>query len=304
MVRSRLAVGLSLAGIAAAALLIPGIFGGLLFLALCLALAVVAVWEFFRMSGEIGLPGLPRLTAVAAVTYISILAIGGVLGAGPETGPGPGLELVAVTGFMVAGFLWVFLSAARREALAALFASAAGFALVVWPLSFIVRLYYLEGLNGAGRLLLIFLLAVTKMADVGAYAFGTWSSRLPGGNHKIVPGLSPKKSWEGLIAGVLAAAATAAGLAALFGPRMAIRGIPVFGVPAAVVLGVFAAVLGFAGDLAESALKRVAGFKNSGNLPGLGGVLDSLDSLLFTAPAFYGYLCLAAWLIEMNRNAV
>jgi len=304
MVKSRLVVGLSLAGIASASLLAPGIIGGLLFLTLCLALGVTAVWEFFSMSRRLGLPGLPRMTAAATVLYISILAVGGVLGAGPAIGPGPGLELLLVTAFIVLGFMHVFFSTQRRDALSALFVSAAGFGLIVWPLTFIVRLYFMEGLDMSGRLLLVFLLAVTKMADVGAYTFGSWSARLPRGNHKIVPILSPKKSWEGLIAGILVSVGTALALVALAGPRMTIRGFPVLGYLSAACLGVTAAVLGFAGDLAESALKRAAGAKNSGNLPGLGGVLDALDSLLFTAPAFYAYLSIVGWLSELTRNAV
>jgi phosphatidate cytidylyltransferase len=84
--------------------------------------------------------------------------------------------------------------------------------------------------------------------------------------------------------------------------EFAFMGVPVLGLGSAIVLGILFAVLGFAGDLAESALKRVAGAKNSGDLPGLGGVLDVLDSLLFVSPVFYGYLHLAAAVSDPIRG--
>ncbi|HVR88604.1 MAG TPA: phosphatidate cytidylyltransferase [Candidatus Limnocylindria bacterium] len=120
----------------------------------------------------------------------------------------------------------------------------------------------------AGELPVWLLLAIlpTWAADIVAYAAGTrW------GRRRIAPHLSPGKTWEGTIAGFGAAAITVLGVAALFGlPRLP-------SALAAVAIG----PVGLLGDLAESALKRRAGVKDSGTLlPGHGGVLDRIDSLL------------------------
>jgi phosphatidate cytidylyltransferase len=120
----------------------------------------------------------------------------------------------------------------------------------------------------------LFLLAAVWTSDIAAYFVG-----LVRGHHRLAPRLSPGKSWEGAAAGLLAAAvAGAAGAGALLG-------LPA---PAGAALAVGTAAAGMAGDLAESALKRAAGRKDSGHLvPGHGGVLDRFDSLAFAAPVLY-----------------
>lgn len=123
--------------------------------------------------------------------------------------------------------------------------------------------------RGAWIVLGIFL--VVWAADTGALACG----RLIGGP-KFMPSLSPNKTWAGFIGGVLVPAAIVAGYAGYF------HGNPV----SAAIFGACMAAIGHAGDLFESSLKRRAGRKNTGNLiPGHGGVLDRIDSMLFVAPA-------------------
>jgi phosphatidate cytidylyltransferase len=125
----------------------------------------------------------------------------------------------------------------------------------------------------------LFLLAV-KSTDIGAYYVGTAFGR-----HKLIPWLSPKKTWEGLFGGVAVAAVAAAVFAA--GTRMDVSWS---------AAAVFAAVTGLVGqgaDLCESALKRDAKRKDAGRtVPGMGGVLDVLDSPLLSAPAAYLLLAL------------
>ncbi|MBW7886181.1 MAG: phosphatidate cytidylyltransferase [Caldilineaceae bacterium] len=100
------------------------------------------------------------------------------------------------------------------------------------------------------------------------------------GNHKIWPRLSPKKSWEGTLAGWLGAAAAGAFLATV----LPVRNGPIFGA----VIGLATGVLALLGDLSISMIKRQVGVKDSGNIfPGHGGMLDRLDSLLFTLPFVY-----------------
>ncbi|NOY82677.1 MAG: phosphatidate cytidylyltransferase [Kiritimatiellaeota bacterium] len=301
MLRSRLVFGIGFSFVALAALVWPGLPGALLFLVLALALSHAALNEYFAMAREMGLPGMPALTSIAAVLLLSLIAIEGVA----DLPVFNGAEVLLMTFFLVLGFLSVFIGPPpRRDALLALVASVAGFVCLIWSLSFIARLYYSDGLRMSGRLLVIFLIAVTKLGDVGAYTLGTWSARLPGGNHKIVPMLSPKKSWEGFIAGMVFSVITAVLFVALGRDAFQVRGVPVLGYPTAIFLGVLLAILGFVGDIAESALKRAAGSKNSGRIPGLGGVLDVLDSLIFTAPAFYGCIQLIVSLKTHAMNAV
>lgn len=120
----------------------------------------------------------------------------------------------------------------------------------------------------------LWLLLVVWATDIGGYIFGRWI-----GGPKLAPRLSPKKTWAGLVGGAgLAAVAGAAAIAVLHR-----AGAAVLAAPAAAAL----ALLAQAGDLAESAVKRHYGVKDSGNLiPGHGGVLDRIDGLLAAAPVF------------------
>ena len=123
--------------------------------------------------------------------------------------------------------------------------------------------------------LLLFYFAVNFGSDAGAYFVGKNV-----GKHKLAPVISPGKTWEGLAGGVLFSATFAALSTLLFFPELPYK----FSIPLAIVM----AVLGVIGDLAESAMKRGADLKDAANfLPGHGGLLDRLDSLLFNAPILY-----------------
>jgi phosphatidate cytidylyltransferase len=128
-----------------------------------------------------------------------------------------------------------------------------------------------------GESLLFFLLLVTWAADTAAYYVGTLYGR-----RLLAPRISPKKTVEGLAGGFIGATIVAFVARWTFAPE--------FSNIETVVLAVLLTVAGLWGDLVESAIKRSAGVKDSGGLlPGHGGMLDRLDSLLFTAPAFYYY---------------
>jgi phosphatidate cytidylyltransferase len=128
---------------------------------------------------------------------------------------------------------------------------------------------------------LMYALLVNWVGDVGAYYVGgRW------GRHKMAPRVSPHKSWEGAVASVAASVMVA-------GPYL-LRFVPGVGVALAVALTVAANATGQLGDLTESAMKRGAGLKDSGViLPGHGGLLDRVDSTLFSLPLIYAYLRLA-----------
>ncbi len=132
-----------------------------------------------------------------------------------------------------------------------------------------------EDLPGLSTKLLIFFFAVMFGSDSGAYFAGRAF-----GKQKLAPAISPGKTVEGLVGGLVAAAAIAALCTWLFFPELPYQ----FAIPLAIVM----AAVGVVGDLAESAMKRGSKAKDAANiLPGHGGLLDRMDSLLFNAPILY-----------------
>ncbi len=129
-----------------------------------------------------------------------------------------------------------------------------------------------------GPFLIFFILLVSWGADAAAYFVGrTYGSR------PLAPILSPKKTIEGLVGGILGAI--------LIGWLSSLWFLPSFTLIDCFVLGIILTLLGTIGDLSESAFKRQTGAKDSGNLiPGHGGFLDRIDSLLLTVPTFYYYM--------------
>ncbi len=129
-----------------------------------------------------------------------------------------------------------------------------------------------------GVFLIFFLLLITWGSDTGAYVVGKTLGR-----RKLAPVISPNKTVEGFIGGLVLGTTMALVAKLWFLPALALGHC--------LALGLLLAGIGTLGDLAESALKRSAGVKDSGTLiPGHGGVLDRVDSLLFTAPTFYYYV--------------
>ena len=153
-----------------------------------------------------------------------------------------------------------------------------GLVYVSWFLSFLIRIRTISlGNELLNRQLVAYLILVTKSGDIGAYFVGT---RL--GRHSLIPRISPKKTVEGAVGG-LAISVIASLACATF--------LPLFSLMDLLILGILLGVLAQIGDLSESLIKRDCEVKDSGRtLPGLGGVLDAVDSLLFTAPVFYFYL--------------
>lgn len=185
--------------------------------------------------------------------------------------------------FIVIGFLLIlllqFARQDNRNAILGLSTTLFGILYVSWFFSFLLKIrLLLPGTEGA--LLLAFIIIVTKSADIGALLIG---SRF--GKHLLLPKVSPNKTVEGAM-GALMFSSLAAFLCQDFLPQQA--NFPIWQV---CLMGTFFGGLGQLGDLSESLLKRDCGVKDSGRvLPGMGGILDVIDSLLFAAPAFYLYM--------------
>ena len=140
-------------------------------------------------------------------------------------------------------------------------------------------LRFAEPLPGAGvdgRTLVLFLVFVTEMSDVLQYVWGKLIGR-----HKILPTISPNKTWEGFVGGVLCASALS----------LLVRFLTPFPVWETLVVALLICVVGFFGGAVMSAVKRDLGTKDFGSvIPGHGGVLDRVDSLCYSAPVFFHYV--------------
>ncbi len=179
-----------------------------------------------------------------------------------------------LTGFAALSLLYLLKPGDRSQAFIRWAWTLAGVIYVGLLLSFLVAL---RGLDG-GREWLILALGVTVASDSFAYFIGRAV-----GKHKMAPSISPAKSWEGAVAGAVAAVIIAVALK------------PVLDLPSSYValglLGLFASVVGQAGDLVESLFKRNMAVKDSGTaIPGHGGFLDRMDSVVFAVIAVYYYV--------------
>lgn len=184
--------------------------------------------------------------------------------------------------FMVMVFLALFLTQMRRrdssQAIVGISTALFGILYVSWSLSFLIKLRFLESpALPDGAWLVALVLLITKGGDIGAYFVGSAIGR-----HTLIRRISPSKTWEGMVGGLLFSVGAALALRGVFSQ------IPAYHLA---VLGLLLGVLGQLGDLSESLVKRDCQVKDSGTLfPGMGGALDVLDSLLFTSPICYFYV--------------
>lgn len=265
------------------------------------ALVLGQAWLFFILLGFLGVAGileyakmdatLPRPWRIGFIAYSA--AFMGAIFALCWQKPADWSPLVDVA-FIAAAGIAAFLPALFRplEGRATLWAivyTIAGFIYVPWMWSFMTRILFMGGATESGVLrnvpVLLFVIAATKFTDCGAYVLGSLI-----GKHKMIPHVSPGKTWEGVPGAFLGA--VGAGLAVYYGYGAERMG---FSVTHAIVLSLILGAVCIVGDLAESIVKRCLGVKDSGKmLPGIGGALDLIDSLLWTGPVAYFYLKYAA----------
>ena len=187
------------------------------------------------------------------------------------------------TGFLILFVLGLcvrqFVSKSNSTGILTIATTLFGLMYVPWLLNFIQKINFFPDVEG--KFFLLYFILVTKFSDMGAYAIGSLIGR-----HKMIPRISPGKTWEGFGGAILVSTGASLAFVHFFGAKMA--GMNYLH---AVVLGVILSVTAVVGDLIESLFKREAGVKDSGALfPGIGGILDLLDSLLFNAPIMYLYL--------------
>jgi phosphatidate cytidylyltransferase len=255
---------------------------GALFFVLLGSLGIAGVREFSHMDPTLPKPWRLGLLAVTITWFAVTFTICQTTGQ-PWA---PEVDLAFIAAIVLASFLpTLFRPLEGRATLWAILFTIGGFLYVPWLSSFMTRVLYLPGVEPDGWLrglpYLVFLIAATKFTDCGAYLMGSLI-----GKNKMIPHISPGKTWEGMIGAALGA--LGAGLGVYFGWQSR---MPLLTPLSASVLCLILAAVCVVGDLAESVIKRCLEVKDSGKfLPGIGGSLDLIDSLLFTAPVFYFYL--------------
>ncbi len=230
----------------------------------------LALNEFFRMVEHKGIRIIEHWIGLAVGLLIPLSIYW-------QFEPTKGWELF----FMVLAFLVLFILQLRRDssqAIVGISTTLFGIFYISWCFSFLMKLRFIDGPGAPdGRWLVALVLLVTKGGDVGAYTIGSLFGR-----HRFIPKVSPSKTWEGAAGGLIFSLIAAVCL------KPVLPGVPIGHL---LTLGILLGVLGQLGDISESMLKRDSQVKDSGQiLPGMGGVLDVLDSLLFTSPICYFYV--------------
>jgi len=229
---------------------------------------VLAALEFYRMVAA---------TKVPPLTYIGL--IGTLLFILSPHFDYPGFNALILTSLVVLPLIWLLLRPNKEVAFPSWAWTMAGMLYIGWLLSYFVAL---RGLDW-GREWVLFALLTTFASDSAAFFTGrAW------GRHHLAPGISPGKTWEGAIAGVFGAIIAGILLIMLLGLPLSYGG--------AILLGLLVSLFGQSGDLIESLFKRNMGVKDSGKLlPGHGGFLDRMDSIVFAGIVVYYYVI---WVVQ------
>ena len=244
--------------------------GPWLFAAAAAILLTSALYEAGKLALAVGIPNDPPCLAILALVSAPLL----LLPVRANDCVSLRKTLILFLLFLVFYF-WIAVARRRLESVRKEVGALGVFFFTWTPLMMLALIY-----RFVSPAAFAFVVCTTKAMDTGGYIFGMLSSKLPGGNHKIAPSISPKKSWEGFFGGLLLSL-VAGWLFFRFGAlswsmrqTLLAAGIFSFG--------------SFFGDLTESAFKRAAGVKDSGSwLPGMGGALDLVDSFIYNGMIFW-----------------
>lgn len=238
-------------------------FGEPWFTLLIAVMAALGSWEFYRMAGGL---------KVQPITYFGIAWVL-LLIASPHC-PYPDTLPFLITSAIIVSLIWLLFRRTRDQAFTNWAWTMAGILYIGWMLSYWIDLRSLEN----GRELVFLAMFITFASDTSAFFVGrAW------GKHALAPSISPVKTWEGAVGGLLSSIAVALILGVIFTLPLSYWQIALLGF----IVSIFAQL----GDLAESLLKRNTGVKDAGKLiPGHGGILDRIDSLIFTGVIVYYFL--------------
>lgn len=251
------------------------------FLVILSFLVATGLAEFYGLVRRRGLVCFERWGIFGGLLLVifTFLNVTGVLGTSGAPARVNDFETSFLILFVLGLCLCQFFSPHNTAGLLAIATTLFGLMYVSWLLNFIQKINFFPRVDG--HYYLLYFVLITKFSDTGAYAVGSLIGR-----HKMIPRISPGKTWEGF-GGALAASTLASLLFVhCLGSRM--TGMTTLH---ALILGILLGLGAVVGDLIESLFKREAGLKDSGRFfPGIGGILDLLDSLLFNAPIMYLYL--------------
>ena len=215
--------------------------------------ALLMVGTFLELTGKIGTQGSPARVNDFETGFIILFVLGLCVRQLASKSNASGITAIAVTLF--------------------------GLMYVQWLLNFVQKINFFPNVDG--KFFVLYFILVTKFSDMGAYLTGSLI-----GKHKMIPRISPGKTWEGFGGAIFLSTVSSLVFVHFLGGKM-------FGMNwvHAVILGIILSSTAVVGDLIESLFKREASVKDSGGFfPGIGGILDLLDSLLFNAPIMYLYL--------------
>lgn len=238
---------------------------GWLFTLILSAIIGISVYEFYTIIKKKGLAVYKYFGIIVSLLLPWIFFL--------NLNPFEYWEFVLIIILCFTLFLIEFTRPDNSNAIVAISITLLGIIYISLTLSFALKIKFLP----RGNLLLIWLILVTKSGDVGAYFVGSKK-----GKHNLIPRISPKKTIEGSFGG-LVFSVIAASLGYLF-----LKNISIFHI---FLLGLLVGIFGQLGDMIESLIKRDCEVKDSGKLfPGIGGMLDVMDSMIFTVPLFYVYV--------------
>ena len=248
---------------------------------------LAGLWEFYGMLDQKPVPNFKIFGMICAGIFFALSFY--FLSTRNGSAHSNNFEMAVLLIFLLGVFGRQLFTRAREKIppLETMAYTVFGLLYVPWLFNFITKIVFLIPRDASGGLqgqyYVLYLIAVAKFSDMGAYLTGSVI-----GKHKMVPHISPSKTWEGFGGALGFSLLASYGLRALMPVKLGLLG---YG--DATILGLGLSVAAVIGDLAESILKRSTGVKDSGRLlPGIGGVLDLIDSLLFTAPLLFFYLVL------------
>jgi len=253
------------------------------FIGIMTVLAVVGLLEFYGLVEKEGMVCFKAVGVCGGVILMvgTFLKLQGAFGLYDTPARVNDFETLVLILFVLGLCFRQFLAKSNTKGILAISTTIFGLLYVPWLLNFIQKIQFFPGIEDRGKFYVLYFILVTKFSDTGAYLVGSLIGR-----HKMIPRISPGKTWEGFGGAILISTGASVAFAALAGDYL-----PGMTVGHAIILGVILSTTAVVGDLIESIFKREAGVKDSGRFfPGIGGILDLLDSLLFNAPLMYLYL--------------
>lgn len=252
------------------------------FFLLIASVGLVGLWEFYTMLDHKRLPNFKYIGLFCGFVFLC-----GSFYYFSKIGPGQcyDFEMSVLLFFMLVVFGRQMFQITRDVSpIETMAYTLFGLLYVLWLFNFITKIVYVvphpPG-KVTGHFYVLYLIVVTKFSDMGAYLTGSAF-----GKHPLIPHISPKKTWEGFFGALAFALLGSYAMVALMPGSLSL-----ITRTHATVLGLLLGFAAIIGDLAESIIKRSCDVKDSGKLlPGIGGALDLIDSLLFTAPLLFFYM--------------